>query len=92
MEDARPQAEPVQRNLDGGQRTLAHDLLAAVLIEQSAAAHHTQEGHCGTEGRTDGFRHTDAGETNPQPPQSAWTTSEPLVCHLSSNICTDTKL
>lgn len=45
MEDAGPQFEPVQRHLDGRQRTLAHDLLPAVLVEQHAAAHDAQEGH-----------------------------------------------
>lgn len=45
VEDTGSQFEPVQRDFDGRQRTLAHDLLPAVLVEQSSAAHHTQEGH-----------------------------------------------
>lgn len=45
MEDAGSQFEPIQRNFDGRQRTLPHDLLPSVLVEQSTAAHDTQEGH-----------------------------------------------
>lgn len=47
VEHAGSQFEPVQRHFDGGQRTLPHDLLPAVLVEQSSAAHDTQEGHWG---------------------------------------------
>lgn len=45
MEDAGSQLEPVQRDFNGGQRTLAHDLLPSVLVEQRTTAHDAQEGH-----------------------------------------------
>ena len=53
LEDAGPQAEPVQRHLDGWQRTLAQQLpLVVVMVQQHPAAHHAQERHCGQRGDT----------------------------------------
>lgn len=46
VEDTGSQSEPVQTDFDGRQRTLSHDLLPPVLVEQNTAAHNAQERHC----------------------------------------------